>query len=138
MTFSVAMPVVGPAIFAADCRTFDGALKVTHFLGAATFDVERLPTDSIGSSTVAFLGVNAGCEIRVFLPSGVETAGIESCVADQVLTWPVYSPGNSNNNVTIRIVGNAFKIKEFPYTTQPGSVTLPVQQELDRWYSNPA
>ena len=105
--------------------------------GMESISRQTLPTDPIGTTSTTFAGVNADCEIRVFLPNGTEVAGVESCVANQVLTWSVYAPGSANNNVTIRIVGNAYKIKEFPYVSQLGNVTLPVQQELDKWYSNP-
>ena len=99
--------------------------------------VAALPTDPIGATTVTFSGVNAGSEIRVYLPDGTETAGVETCDANHVLTWQVYAPGSANNAVTVRIVANAWKIKEFNYTSAVGNVSLPVQQEADKWYSNP-
>lgn len=99
--------------------------------------VSRLPTDPIGATTVTFSGVNAGSEIRVYLPDGTEAAGVETCDANHVLTWQVYAPGSANNAVTVRIVANAWKIKEFNYTSAVGNVSLPVQQEADKWYSNP-
>lgn len=97
----------------------------------------RLPTDPVGTTDVTFDGVNAGSEIRVYLPDGTEAAGIESCAADQVLSWSVYAPGSPNNTVTVRIVHPTYKIKEFDYTASTGAVSLPVQQEVDKWYSNP-
>ncbi len=97
---------------------------------------QSLPTDPIGTTTVAFIGVNANTEIRVYLPDGTEIAGIEDCAANQVLTWSVYAPG-ANSVVTIRIVANAYKIKEFDYTPVVGNQSLPIQQEADKWYSNP-
>jgi len=89
------------------------------------------------STTVTFAGVNAGSEIRVYLPNGTEAAGVESCDANHALTWTVYPAGNANNVVTVRIVNTAYKIKEFSYTASEGAQTLPVQQELDKWYVNP-
>lgn len=100
--------------------------------------VARLPTDSIGNTTVTFLDVNAGSEIRVYLPDGSEAAGVESCDVDHVLSWPVYASGSANNVVRIVIVHPAYRIKEFSYTSSPGSQSIPMQQELDKWYSNPA
>lgn len=97
----------------------------------------RLPTDPIGTTTVTFDGVNVGSEIRVYLPDGTEAAGIESCAVDQVLSWSVYAPGSANNTVTVRIVHPTYKIKEFDYTASTGAVSLPIQQEIDKWYSNP-
>ena len=101
------------------------------------FSTQKLPTDPIGATIVTFDGVNAGSEIRVYLPGGTEAAGIESCAADQVLSWSVYAPGSQNNTVTVRIVHPIYKIKEFDYTASTGDVILPVQQEVDKWYSNP-
>jgi len=98
--------------------------------------VNLLPTDPIGTTTVTFSGIQADTEIRVYLPDGTELTGIESCAASQVLTWPVYAPG-ANSVVTIRLVNVAYKIKEFDYTPVVGTQSLPVQQEADRWYSNP-
>ncbi|MBK7002117.1 MAG: hypothetical protein IPH35_19795 [Rhodoferax sp.] len=105
--------------------------------GLILFQRQSLPTDPIGTTTVTFAGVNAGSEIRVYLPDGTETAGVESCDANHVLTWSVYASGSSNNTVTIRIVNTAYKIKEFSYTSVAGTQSLPVQQEADKWYVNP-
>lgn len=98
----------------------------------------RLPTDPIGTTSVTFDGVNAGSEIRVYLPDGTELAGVESCDANHVLTWPVYAAGSANNTVRIVIVHIAYKIKEFTYTSRIGAQSIPVQQEPDKWFSNPA
>lgn len=103
------------------------------FLSAA-----RLATDAIGTATVTFSGVVANSEIRVYDSTGSELAGIENCGANQVLAWSVYSPGNPNNDVTIRIVKLDKKIKDFPYTSAIGAQAIPIQQEPDPWYSNPA
>ena len=96
----------------------------------------RYATDPIGTTTVTFSGVNAGSEIRVYLPDGTALAGVESCDANHVLTWDVY-PAGANSTVTIRIVNTAYRIKEFTYTPTVGAASLPVQQEVDKWYSNP-
>lgn len=103
------------------------------------YSIQKGPNDAIGTATVAFSGVNAGSEIRVYLPNGDEAAGVESCNADHVLSWSIYSVGAGNNVVTIRIVHPNYRIKEFLYTTlQSASQSIPIQQEPDRWYSNPA
>lgn len=98
----------------------------------------RLPTESIGSAIVTFAGVQAGSEIRVYLPDSTEIAGIESCAADQTLAWPAYVAGSPNNTVRIVILSNTYRLKEFTYTSSVGAQNLPVQQEPDKWYSNPA
>lgn len=105
--------------------------------GLVCISRQSLPTDPIGSTTVTFSGVRAGTEIRVYLPDGTELTGTESCDVNHVLTWQVYAAGSANNTVTIRIVNTAYKIKEFDYTSTVGAVSLPVQQELDKWYSDP-
>lgn len=98
----------------------------------------RLPTDAIGVTNVVFDGVAAGSEIRVYDPDLNELAGIESCAANQSLTWPVFASGSPNNNVTIKIINMAYRIKDFPYVSQLGSLSIPVQMEADKWFSNPA
>lgn len=110
-----------------------GRSNVNHLVSLSR---QLLATDPVGTATVTFAGVNAGSEIRVYLPDGTETAGVETCDANHVLTWSVYASGSANNTVTIRIVNTAYKIKEFSYTGSEGAQTLPVQQELDKWYSN--
>lgn len=99
---------------------------------------QRLPSDAIGTTACTFQGINANSEIRVYLPDGTEAAGVELCDANHVLTWNVYPAGNANNTVTIRIVHPSYKIKEFTYIASLGAQSIPVQQEPDRWYSNPA
>lgn len=116
------------------------AVDVPDFNSATfgeTMSIERLSTEPVGTTTVTFAGVRANSEIRVYLPSGVEAAGVENCSADHVLTWDAYLVGNANNVVTIRIVHPSYKIKEFTYTTVAGVQSIPVQQEVDKWYSNP-
>lgn len=102
-----------------------------------TLSIERLPSEPVGTTAVTFAGVHANSEIRVYLPNGIEAAGVENCSADHVLTWGAYLVGNANNIVTIRIVHPSYKIKEFAYTTVAGVQSIPVQQEVDKWYSNP-
>lgn len=101
------------------------------------YGIQRLPTDPIGTTTVTFAGVNAGSEIRVYLSDMTEVAGVESGAADQSLSWDVYAPGSPNNMVRIVIIHPSYKIKEFTYTSTAGSQNIPVQQEPDKWYSNP-
>lgn len=105
--------------------------------GVGALSRQTLATDPSGTTAVTFSGINAGTEIRVYLPDGTEVAGIELCAADQVLTWQVYAAGSPNNTVTVRLVHPAYKIKEFSFASSLGAVSLPVQQERDKWYSNP-
>ena len=101
------------------------------------YSVQTLPTDPVGSAIVTFQGVLANSEIRVYYPDGTEAAGIENCSANQALNWNVYPAGSDNNTVTIRIVALASKIKVFNYTASAGPQSIPVQQEPDKWFSNP-
>lgn len=103
----------------------------------AACSVAALPTDPVGTTIVTFSGVNAGSEIRIYLPDTTEAAGIETCAADQMLSWPVYSAGSPNNTVRVVIIHLDYKIKEFNYTSVVGTQSLPVQQERDKWHSNP-
>lgn len=103
----------------------------------ASFEYERLPSEPVGSTTVTFSGVVAGLEIRVYDSSRNELAGIESCAADQSLSWSVYAPGSPNNIVQIKIIGFAYKIKDFTYTSTLGNQTIPIQLEADKWALNP-
>jgi len=106
----------------------------TAWLGA----VNPIPDDfAISSTTVTFDGVIAGSEIRVYDASLNELAGIESCAANQQLTWPVYASGSPNNNVEIKIYNTGYRLKKFPYTSKVGDQSIPVQMERDRWYNNP-
>ena len=106
-------------------------------LGWCSLGVSSWATDPIGSTTATFDGVNAGSEIRVYLPEGSEAAGVEACNDNHVLTWSVYASGSANNTVRIVIVHPDYKIKEFSYTSRIGAQSIPVQQEPDKWYSNP-
>ena len=132
MTSTMLVGVNTPSI-----PTYDPALKGVRPWESAIFGVVRLPTDPIGTTTVTFSGVNAGSEIRVYLPDGTEAAGIESCAPNQVLTWSVYASGSANNTVRVVVVNVAYKIKEFNYAVTIGNQSLPIQQEADKWYSNP-
>ena len=121
-----------------DLTLIPSARGVMTTCGPVSIGVSRWPTDPVGTATVAFLGVNTGSEIRVSLSDMAELAGVESCAANQVLTWGVYSSGSPNNTVRIVIVHPDYKIKEFTYLSQIGNQSIPVQQEPDKWYSNPA
>jgi len=119
-------------------RVVSESQKNASIQGLGSYSVQKLPTDSIGNTTVTFQGVNANSEIRIYLPDGTEAAGVELCDANHVLTWGVYSPGSANNTVRVVVVHPDYKIKEFNYTAGLGNASLPIQQEPDKWYSNPA
>ena len=98
---------------------------------------QLLPDDAQGNAVVTFDGVQAGSEIRVFDIDGIEVTGVESCDADHVLTMPAFAPGSNYNDVMVRIISLTYVILEFPLTISVGAFAVPVQQRLDRVYSNP-
>ena len=106
--------------------------------------VMRLPNDPIGVANVTFSGVVAGSEIRVYLPdgpngaAGTEVAGLDSCVENQQLSWAVYAPGSPNNNVWIHIIKRGLRWMKFSYTSKVGAQSIPIFQNTDLGYNNPA
>lgn len=120
-----------------EAMSADPTLMNIHSEQGGVFAFQKLPTDPIGSCTVTFSGVNANSEIRVYLPGAVEAAGVENSLADHTLTWSVFPSGSANNTARIVIVHPDYKIKEFEYVSSTGNQSIPVQQELDKWYSNP-
>lgn len=101
-----------------------GAFEFDHGYGLAPVTI-----------SLSFPGVVSTSEIRIYKVSdGSEVAGVESCSADHEFSL-TYS---GDLAVVIRIVHTSYKIKEFNYTITSGDQSLPVQQELDKWYSNPA
>ena len=101
------------------------------------YELQSLPTDPSGVTSVTFDGIVTGSEIHVYLPDGTEVAGVESCVADQGLTWPVYAPGSPNNTVTITLIKRGLRWQKFQYQSKPGPQVLPIFQNPDLGYSNP-
>jgi len=98
---------------------------------AEAFAVQSWPTDPVGTTTVTFQGVQAGTEIRVYLPDGTEAAGVESCTADPVLTWQVYAAGSPNNTVFITLLLRGYRWQRFPFQSVVGSQTIPIFQIPD-------
>lgn len=118
-----------------------GRVNVNHLVPLSR---QTISTDPIGTTTVTFSGVVAGSEIHVYLPdgdggsAGTEVAGVESCSANQVLSWPVYAAGSPNNTVFITIIKRGIGWRKFPYQSVVGNQTLPIFQVADRGYNNPA
>lgn len=122
-------------------HAYKGAKPPNAWCGA----VNPLPGDmAVGTTTVTFSGVVVGSEIHVYLPdgdggsAGTEVAGVESCSANQVLSWPVYAPGSPNNTVFITIIKRGVGWLKFPFQSVVGSQLLPIFQRPDLGYSNPA
>ena len=120
-----------PGIRTPFCQYFSLARTKSISLGLVSVGVGSLPTDPIGTTTVTFSGVNAGSEIRVYLPDGTEAAGIETCEANEVLSWSVYAPGSPNNTVSITILLRGYRWQEFSFVSIVGSQTIPIFQIID-------
>jgi len=105
-------------------------------VGAMSVGMARLPNDPIGQTQVTFSGIQAGTEIRVYLPDGTPLVGIEDCAANQVLSWSVYAPG-ANSTMYITILKRGYRWQRFNYTPVVGAQTLPIFQIVDLGYSNP-
>lgn len=110
--------------------TLTGRGKWRVFAGVA-LSRQALPTDPIGTTAVTFQGVQAGTEIRVYLPDGTEAAGVEECTVDPVLTWPVYAAGSPNNTVAITLLKRGFRWQRFTFQSVVGNQTIPIFQIPD-------
>lgn len=137
MYFTVIVALGGTVTVPTTRRNFE----VDHFL---SFALQAYADDPIGTTAVTFDGVIAGSEIRVYLPdgdggsAGTEVAGLDSCVAQQQLTWPVYAGGSPNNTVWIHIIKRGLRWMKFPYASKPGAQSIPIFQNTDLGYNNPA
>lgn len=91
-------------------------------------------TTIVSGVALTFDGAVAGSEIRCYKNSdGTEVFGTESCSANHVFSG-VTATGVA---CTVRIINVAYKIKEFQLTIPLADASVPVQMELDPWYSNP-
>lgn len=106
--------------------------------GPLAVAINRMPTDPIGTTTVTFSGVQAGTEIHVYLPDGTEVAGVESCGPNHVLAWSVYAAGSPNNTVYITLIKRGLQWRRFNYQSQLGAQSIPIFQQSDLGYNNPA
>ena len=122
----------------------DASMNHLHGRHGLSFQYRRLPTEPVGTTSVTFDGVIAGSEIRVYLPdgpdgaAGTEVAGLDACVANQQLSWAVYAPGSQNNNVWIHIIKRGLRWQKFSYASQAGAQSIPIFQNTDLGYNNPA
>lgn len=113
---------------------------VPNYINGTTdkFDVGALEFDHGNglkpiSSVTTFKGVKAGSEIRIYNSARTELAGVENCSADHELSWTI-----PVGDVDVVIIHPQYKIKEFSFTSTEGANSLPIQQDVDKWFSNPA
>lgn len=86
------------------------------------------------STTVTFQGIVAGSEIHIYDSAGNELVGVESCDANHVLTWNI----PANPAVTITIIKRGLRWQKFSYTSKVGAQSIPIFQNTDLGYNNPA
>lgn len=108
---------------------------ILSIMNGYPFERQTLSTDPVKTISLTFSGVVPGSEIRIIDSLGNEAAGIESCVANQVLTLSLYSFGSPSNNVVVRIMSLGYVIVEINITLSDDT-TIPVQQRVDRNYLN--
>lgn len=122
------------------------ALKVTGFTSNYPFVLsslqggysgERLPSDSIGSTSITLQGVPAGCEIRIRDKDTNELDGVESCIENPSFSWPVYTSGSDYNNVRIIIISTSYLLIDLQYTASIGSFSIPIEMRPDPWFNDP-
>ncbi|MBS3953633.1 MAG: hypothetical protein KGZ88_11855 [Methylomicrobium sp.] len=105
-------------------------------VGGVSLGIFRLPADPLLFVTLTLDGVHADSEVRIYrLSDGSETAGVESCVENPSFLVPYYGTGQYS---MVRVINSLYKIKEFAYTIPGVDQVIPVQQEPDKWYNNPA
>ena len=91
-------------------------------------------TDSVGTTTVTVLtltGLQANSEVRVFnAGTTTEIAGVEN-------SGTSFSANISANSVDIVVHSLGFEYQKIPGADTTSNLTLPIQQRVDRNYSNP-
>lgn len=86
------------------------------------------------STTVTFQGIVAGSEIHIYDSAGNELVGVESCDANHALTWSI----PANPVVIVTIIKRGLRWMKFSYTSEAGAQSLPIFQNADLGYNNPA
>lgn len=137
----ISVPAAGPGvIFLAHTVVVDSdaVVKRQYPTPGGSYCISLEPTDSLGAARITFAGIQPGSEIHVYLPDMTEVAGTESCEANQVLEWPVYMLGSPNNTVYITIIKRGLRWMRFNYVSSVGAKEIPIFQQPDLGYSNPA
>lgn len=109
---------------------------ITNYLiytkSTATSRAYQYPLDSVPFSLT---GLQAGSEVRVYLGTDPETAteidGTES--SGTTFTFSHSVPGQ-NGYIQIHALG--YKYIQLPVTFESNSVSIPIQQQVDRWFDN--
>lgn len=106
--------------------------SVGHDIGCYEYDHGYGPWPA--STTVTFQGIVAGSEIHVYDSAGNELVGVESCDANHALTWSI----PANPVVIVTIIKRGLRWMKFSYTSEAGAQSLPIFQNADLGYNNPA
>jgi hypothetical protein len=86
------------------------------------------------TATLTLTGLQSGSEVRIYdNTSGTELGGVESSDTTFAFTYDYY--GNQAVNIIVHALG--YQWAKIPYTLTSTSASVPIQQILDRQYSNP-
>ena len=90
------------------------------------------------SYALELTGIPAGSEVRCYTgskgASAVEIGGIETSTGTSFL----FSHSSAGVAGFVHVIHPNYAIQEFDYTYQAANTSIPVQMQVDRWYSNPA
>lgn len=100
----------------------------------------RGPNDALAFPVISFSGLQNGTEVRVIrffgTSSAVEQAGFESYTGTETLTIPFFGDGNSTYQ--FQLLSIDYVNLSFSFPVPRNDVTLPIVQQIERNYNNPA
>lgn len=108
--------------------------------GSYDFAID-LKVENAFTPALTITGLKDSTEVRIFdSSSGDELAGIESVVDGSVdnrsFTWLYdYTPGESVDIMIVALGYQIIRLSGIALTTT--GLSIPIQQQVDRWYSNP-
>ncbi len=108
--------------------------------GSYDFAID-IKVENAFTPSLQFTGLKDSTEVRIFdAVSGDELAGIETVVDGTVdnrsFTWPYdYAPGESVDVMIVALGYQIIRLAGIALTTT--GLSIPIQQQIDRWYSNP-
>lgn len=115
-------------------------INVSGGSGTVSYDTAGATVSIVNAVNVTFTGMRDDTEIRIFA-AGTETelAGIEEATDGTTDNRSFTAAISAGTVVDYRIVNLAYKIIEVYNFTWPTSTqSLPIQQQIDRNYNNPA
>lgn len=129
-----------------DC-TFFGGMNMTipassraYTSAAAVLSTLRGPDDALAFPVISFSGLQNGTEVRVIrffgTSNAVEQAGFESYTGTETLTIPFFGDGNSTYQ--FQFLSIDYVNLSFSFPVPRNNVTIPIVQQVERNYNNPA